>query len=184
MSRDAEKQAKSTYAAQNAAAQKYGQQADTLYGQLLPQYTQMATNPSGFDRTTLNNMTTAGMQANGGATAGAVGQGNLMAARTGNIGGYQYANDAAARAGMEKNSEAALDTQLKNADYKRAQTAQGLAGLNGLYATNLGTSMNELNAENASTKTLSDAGQSGWFQNFLGYMNAMSNAAKAGAGAA
>jgi hypothetical protein len=182
MGRDAENQAKQTFDAQQAQSKKYSANSDNAYSTLMPMYTSMATNPQGFDKPTINNLTTAGMQSTGGSVAGAVGQGNLAAARTGNVGGYQFALDNAARTGIKTNADNALAVQNEDAQYKATQKGVGLSGMTGLYGSNLNAATGQTNAQNQSTQALTDAGKSGWFQNMTGLISAAGTAAS-GAGA-
>jgi hypothetical protein len=82
-------------------------------------------------------MMTASQQGVGGATAGAVGAGNLLAARRGNAAGLDAALDDAARAGMRQNSENALKTTAQ------VQEA-GMGGLQKLYGVNTEAAMKSL----------------------------------------
>jgi hypothetical protein len=181
MSRQAQQDAQNTYNAQSNASQLYGANASAAYSQLMPQYTNMALNPQGLNPTEKADLSTASQQSTGGSTAGAVTQGNLNVARTGNAGGYQATLSDAVRQGMKQNSNNALAADTADIGLKEQQRQEGLAGENGLYNSNLGAATGELNAENQSTNALTAAGQSGWLQNLTGIMNAAGNAA-AGAG--
>lgn len=135
-------------------------------------------------------MNTAVQQGTGGATAGAVGQAGLDAERTGNRGAMQGALDESAREGERTNADAALAIGSKNADLKAKQQQAGLAGLGQLYDQNsndelgaLGQENNSIAEGNQSINTETQAGNSGWFQNLMNYMNTAANVAKAGAGA-
>jgi hypothetical protein len=70
-----------------------------------------------------------------------------------------------------------IDTGLKE-----QQRQEGLAGMQGLYNSNLGASTGELNAEDQSTQALTQAGQSGWLQNLTGIMGAAAGVGKSIAG--
>jgi len=177
MSRDAQNQAKQTYNAQSKASQLYGANAAAAYSQLMPQYTSMALNPQGLNPTEKASLNTDSMQSAGGSTAGAVTQGNLNAARTGNVGGYQTTLSDAVRQGMKQNSDNALKTDIMDTGLKEQQRQEGLAGMNGLYNSNLNASTGELNAENQSTQALTQAGQSGWFQNMTGLIGSLAGPA-------
>lgn len=179
MSRQAQHDAQNTYNAQNAASKLYGANAAAAYSQLMPQYTNMALNPEGLSPTDKASMNTASMQSSGGSTAGAVTQGNLQAARTGNTGAYQTSLSEAVRRGMQESGDNALKTDLVDTGLKEQQRQEGLSGLSGLYNSNLGASTGELNAENQSTQALTQAGQSGWLQNMTGIMGAVGSVGSA-----
>ena len=192
MARAASDQAKQTFKA-GQGVQKQGSglfdtstgNANGIFSTLLPQYEQEALNPQGFGGPGLAAMNTAAQQSTGGATAGAVGQGTLMAARTRNLGSAQSGNNAAAENAQRVNSQRAVEIQGENERLKQEQAREGRAGEAGLYDTNLRTALGALGAENSSlgeenqaTKNMIDAQNSGWFQNMLGTINALSNAAK------
>jgi len=132
-----------------------------LYGTLAPELQAEAAHPAGFDPTTLARMDTEAEQSAGGSQAGAVGQGALQTARTRNAGGADAAIAKSARSASEALSKGVLSTQIKNAQMKESQRRSALGGLEGLYGTNFGGSVNALgevaqnvnantNAENAS----------------------------------
>lgn len=174
--RDAGDQAKKTYKAQDAAAKLYGNNAANSYSLLMPQYAQMALNPQGLSPTDQAKLNTSAMQAGGGATAAAVTQGNLQAARTGNVGGYQTSLSEASRLGGKLATDAALKIDGENAELKERQRVAGLSGLSGLNSEYLRAANQELNAENESTRTLVDANNSGWLQNLTGLMTSLNGA--------
>jgi hypothetical protein len=181
MARGAQKDAQQTYKQAQEVAGTAETNANQLYKQLFPAFEAEATNPQGFGREDLAAMNTAAQQSVGGATAGAVGEGDLEAARTRNAGGFQPALDEAVRSGERQLSTDALGVQEENARLKEAQRQAGLAGEAGLYGTNTGDMLNALGIENNSTNALTNAGNSGWFQNMVGLINAAGNAAKGAA---
>lgn len=181
MSRQAQKDAQDTYNQQARQSALYGANATAAYANLMPQYTNMALNPQGFSPTDKANFNTANMQASGGATAGAVTQGNLNAARTRNAGAYQGTLSQATRAGAQESGDNALKVQNADALLKQQQQQEGLAGESGLYNSNLGAATGQTNAENQSTQALTQAGQSGWLQNLTGIVGTVGNAAKGAA---
>jgi hypothetical protein len=130
--------------------------AGGLYSTLAPALTAEATNPQGYSPTDLAAMNTASQESAGGSTAGAVGQGALYAARTGNAGAATDAIDASARGGMQQNAKDALAIQGENADLKEQQRQQGLGGLSSLYSTDLSGANNALGTSNSA---LNVAGQ-------------------------
>lgn len=143
---------------------------------LTPTLNQLATNPTGFGKQTVNNMNTAALQTAGGAAAGTVGQGNLQAARTNNAGAFA---PVAAQAGHDATtalSDAALGVQNRDALLKQQQQQEGLQGLEGQYQTNVGAGENALGLSNNSLQVQNQARQNGWLQNTLGVINTLNKA--------
>lgn len=129
-----------TDAADNAAHMSAGLEGDAsnIYGGLAPQLQAEATAPAGFNPSDLAAMNTAAQQSAGGATSGATGRGALLAARTKNAGTADAAIADAARSGGQRLSDAAVGTQVENAQLKEHQRQSGLSGLEHLYGENLG----------------------------------------------
>jgi hypothetical protein len=182
MARKAQNQAKDTFNQAKGISATTGANANGIFPGLLQQYQVEATSPRGIGPEGITAENTASQQSIGGSTAGAVGQNNLMAARTRNKGGFQIANDESVRSGQRQNSTNAVDTLARDAQLKETQRQMGLAGENSLFGQNLQASLGALGAENGSTQALTQAGQSGWFQQMLGVINALSQGAQ-GAGA-
>src|SRR5271167_3447558 len=111
--------------------------ASNIYGGLEPTLQAEAAHPQGYTPTQLANMNTAAMQSAGGSQAGAVGQGGLLAARTRNAGAAQNAVGAGTRHDGQNLSNAAVGTQLQNANLQQKQQQAGISGLGGLYNTEL-----------------------------------------------
>lgn len=132
----------------------YGAQANAELSGLQPQLQQEATNPQGYGPATVAKMNTAAQQSAGGAIAGAVGQGNLEAARTRNAGAFTPALDNAAQAGGQQLSQAALGVQNKDANLKEQQRQEGLKGMLGLYDTSTAAG---LSAGSQSNQALGEA---------------------------
>lgn len=82
-------------------------------------------------------MDTSSEQSGGGATAAAVGQGALRAARTRNAGGADAATASSVRTGGELASKGILANRMKNVDVQQKQRQEGTQGLNSLFAENL-----------------------------------------------
>lgn len=177
MSRDAENRAKAANDRQMNLSKQYGADSDTLFGKLVPMYSTMATNPTGMTRQELNDTRTSSMQSAGGSVSGATGQANLDVARTGNAGGYAAALADAARKGIATNADNALKTNMLNTTLKEQQREQGIAGLQGLQTSRQSAGLNALGQTADSINAEVNAGNSGWFQNMLGLMNAGANAA-------
>lgn len=160
MARGSQQATTAATSAQNLSNQFAGN-ANALYSTLAPELESEAAHPAGFNPAELADMNTAAQQSAGGATAGAVSQGALRAARTGNLGGSDAAIQEAARNGGQTASKAAVGIKNQNAMLKQNQRRAALSGLQGLYGTNAGASIGSLgqvannvnadtNAENAS----------------------------------
>ena len=167
MARGPNNQANQLFNQSQGVANTAENNTNTLFNTLFPLYEGEATNPQGFGANDLAAMNTASQQSTGGAVSGAVGAGDLEAARTHNSGSFQAAGDEAAREGMRQNSENAVNIQGENAKLKQTQQQAGLAGMAGLE----GQSQNELLASmglgDQDVNTEINAGQSGWLQNFM-----------------
>lgn len=156
-----------------ALSSSYTNQANANSNVLTPTLNQMATNPTGFGKSTINNMNTAALQSAGGAAAGTIGAANLAAARTNNAGAYA---PAAAQAGHDATaalSDAALGVQNKDALLKAQQQQEGISGLENMYNTNVGAGENALGLSNSSLQTQNQSNQNGWLQNTLSTINAL-----------
>lgn len=134
---------------------EYAGNAAGLFGALAPTLESQMANPQGFGPTTIAQMDTAAQQSAGGSQAAAVGQGALRAARTRNAGAGEAATAASTRSAGQQLSQAALRTQLANAQAKMQQQGQAESGLEGLFSTNAGLSVNALGevAQNVNANT-------------------------------
>lgn len=116
----------------------------------------MASGTEGLSAVQKANLLTAGDQSVGGSVAGAVGEGNLTAARTGNAGGYQAAADDAARQGINKNADIALGVENQDQQIERQNQQIGLKGLSDIYNGSSDRAISALNPANtASANTTS-----------------------------
>jgi hypothetical protein len=129
----------------NTAAQVQAQNAQQAFNQVNPIYAQLAQGNTGLTDQQKTDALTASGQSLGGGLASAVGQGGLMAARTGNAGGATAALDDAARQAAVQQSQNALAVQNQDAALKEQNRQIGLAGLNGIYNTGTGAQTSNLN---------------------------------------
>lgn len=192
MSRGAQKEAKQQLQKQN----QYGADANTrgqqLFSSLFPSLENQYANPVGLNNTSgytpeqTNEMTTASNQSLGGAVAGAVGQGNLQAARTRNSGGYATALDDAVRQagrqqsqnvlGIHEDSAKLSAQQQEMSDQMKSQEReQALSGMEGLYGQNINELMQMMGLGPQAINSEVNAGNSGWLQNTIGLVNALGN---------
>ena len=128
-----------TAAATNAGNLSTGLEgnASNIYSTLAPTLQAEASHPQGISPTDLAAMNTDAKQTAGGVTAGATGQGALLAARTRNAGGADAAIASGARAAERGASESDLKTGIANEELKQHQQQSGLSGLEQLYGEGL-----------------------------------------------
>lgn len=107
----------------------FGSEAGDIGSMLVPQLTQEALHPTGFNPADLNSMLVAGEQGAGGATGAISGEANLRAARSRNNASLSSVLDEAERGKTRQLSQNALDVQGQNAALKQKQQQAGLAGL-------------------------------------------------------
>jgi hypothetical protein len=109
-----------------------------IFSDIAPTLESTLANPQGLSPADEAAMETGAMQSAGGANAGAVGQGSLLAARTKNAGTAQSAIADAARGAGENLSKNLLGIRSANAGLKQKQRSEALQGLEGLYGTTTG----------------------------------------------
>lgn len=160
---------------------KAGGQSDQLYNSLLPTYQAEATNPQGYAPQDLAAMNSASSQSLGGALGAVEGEGNLAAARTRNQGSFAPVVGEAAREAMRQHSQNALGIQGQNAMLKEMNRQAGISGEAGLEGEKQNELLSSLGLGTQATNAGTQAGQSGWFQQMLGLINAGANAAKGAA---
>ncbi len=146
----------------NASANA-GSQAQQSYNQINPIYAQMAEGGYGFTPQQKSNMLTASGQSLGGAVSGAVGQGGLVAARTGNAGGTDAAIDDATRNAQVQGSENALGVENADASLAHQNQITGLNGLNSIYSDANRTGVDYLG-------TAQSASKNGFWKNLPGQL--------------
>ena len=123
--------------ARNTATQDQTR-ANSLEGTLTPMYSKMANGLATPGSIAEN---TAAQQSVGGATAGAMGEGALRAARTRNSGSYAPVLDQAVRSGQQALSNDASRITADNVN-------KGIAGEQGLFGTNSGQALQALGLYN------------------------------------
>ena len=176
--------AEETLAKQNARTgqsleNQYNATSQSELGGLLPAYQTETAHPMGFNPNDLAGINTAAQQSEGGSMAGAVGQGNLEAARNRNSGSFAPALDSAATGAGKNLSQAALGVNEQNAQLKEQQRQQGLQGMLGLYGTATSAGLNALGESNNSVQAGTGASQAttGEWMPFV--QSVMGNATKA-----
>ncbi len=147
-------------------ATNYGTSATGLSSYMTPLLESWAGgNAPGYGQGGVNQMTAAAQTEAGAASNQQQQQGLLHALRTGNAAGVG-AEDVGAAVGAGQNQTQAVQNVLsRNAQLKAQQQTGAMNMLGSLYGTDVGAQTNNLN-------TAINAGNSGWFQNMLGFMNA------------
>lgn len=163
----------------NANANTFMGNANSLYSNLAPSLTAQAANPQGFNPADEAAMETGAMQSAAGSEAGAVGEGNLMAARTRNAGGFGQAVSDASRGAGETLSRGLLGVRNANAALKRHQHDTALSGMEGLYGTNAGASNTALGNVAANVGADTQAAHQSWdaFNDITGALTGAASAA-------
>ena len=179
MARQAVKNAQNTYNTETALTGSSEGNAGELYGQLNPFYQHEVTNPQGMTPEDYNAAQTAVRQSTGGSTAGAVGAGNLEAARTRNSAGVTAGEDAAAREATKTGADEALQLRLNNSKTRQQNQQSGVSGEENLFGIENNDVLSSLGLQPQTINAETNAGNSGWFQNFLGTLNASANVGKA-----
>lgn len=120
------------------SAQNFGtglqNNSSQLFNTLAPELESQAAHPSGYSPTDIAGMTTAAEQSAGGSTAGATGQGALLASRTRNAGTADAAIGQSARSAGQSLSKATTGIAQANANQKNANQRAALSGLENLEA--------------------------------------------------
>lgn len=112
--------------------------ASNIFGGLEPTLQAEAAHGTGYTPAQKALQNTAAQQSAGGATAGAVGQGGLYAARSRNAGGAQAAIGDATRGAGANLSRSAVGTEVNSANLANQNQQRGIGGLSNLYGEELG----------------------------------------------
>jgi hypothetical protein len=156
--------------------------AANVYGALEPTLQAEAAHPMGYTPNQKALMNTSAQQSAGGSTAGAIGEGRLYAARTKNAGGAKQAIGEAVRGAGENLSNAAVGTELSNANLQQKQQQAGQSGLSNLYGTDLSQGNEALGLSNQALNIANQA-KPFWQQALLQGMQSGGQAAAAYLGA-
>jgi hypothetical protein len=169
--------AKAATSTAQSTGSDFASKSNDIGSTLVPQLTQEATHPQGYNPNDLNSMLVAGEQGAGGATSGVTGQANLEAARTHNTGALSGVLDQAARQKQQQLSQNALDVQGKNADLKQRQQQAGLAGLQGIYGTDVNANLKAQGLVPEDIGAWTQAHETGPLQDAEGIVGTVANAA-------
>lgn len=141
----------------NSQASTLSGNASNVYGSLAPTLATEAAHPQGYTPAQQAAQNTAAQQSAGGSNAATVGQGALLASRTRNAGAAQNAIAQGGRQASENLSNAAVGTQVNNANLQQKQQQAGIQGEQQLYGQTLGGGMNALGLSNSSLNTANQA---------------------------
>ena len=170
--------------AQNAAntatgtAAGYGSGAATVGSSLVPELTQEATNPTGFNPNDLNATLVAGAQGAGGSASSLSGEAGLRAARSRNTGALSGVLDEIQRTKGRQLSENALNVQTANMREKARQRSEGLKGLEGVYGTDVGAQLKAEGLVPEDINAMVNADKTGWGKDLMGWVNTLRGASK------
>lgn len=164
MAKGAAKDAFQNVGTADANAGNFSNRGTASWNAAFPELQQQASAPTGFTGQQLADMNTANSQSVGGGQAAAVGQGNLMAGRTRNAGGFGAALDQSAQNAGKQLSQNAVGIQNANAELAQSKQQNALRELGSLYGTNtqglndmLGQSNNAIGQATAADKETNDA---------------------------
>lgn len=135
---------------------------------LTPTLARLAAGGGGYTPAQTANMTTAALQATGGANAGVVGGGLQRAAATNNVGGANALSLAAGHDATANLSDAALGVQNESARLAAQQQAQALGEQGQLYSTDIGGANNALGLSTQATNAAEQASQNGFWRGAAG----------------
>jgi hypothetical protein len=177
--RSAQGEAKQAFNTAAGTAGQYGSTAGQVGAELIPTLERDINSPTGFTPTQINNQLVASEQGAGGATAGVTGAAGLNAMRTRNSAGLSGVLDQVARTRQQALSQNALNIQNRSDMLAQDKRASALRQLQGIYGTDVGAQLHAMSQEAPDINAQVNAGNSGWYQNVLGGINAVTNAYKA-----
>ncbi len=182
MPKGIEKDALANSGTANSQASTLSGNAANVYGSLAPTLQAEAAHPQGYTPAQQAAQNTAAQQSAGGSNAATVGQGALLAARTRNAGAAQNAIAQGGRQASENLSNAAVGTQVKNADLQQQQQQAGIKGEENLYGQTMGGGLNALGISNSSLGVANTAAANNPYMKLLQSGIAAGGQAAAGAG--
>jgi hypothetical protein len=174
----ADKSAKAAAGTASGTGAGYGTSASGVGSTLVPELTQEAKNPTGFDPTTLNNMNTASAETAGGTNSAISGAATNAAARTHNTGALSGVLDEAARQKQRQMATNTLGIQNANAVLKEKQKQAGLSGLEGVYGTDVGAQLKSEGLVPEDINAWANANKTGWLQDVDQTISAVGGASK------
>ena len=172
MARGAASQAQQTYRMGRNLENQSMANANALYNQLTPAYTNMAVNPQGINPQDRARMYTEAQQGAGGSMAAATGRAQQLAAANRNTGSFAPVLGESARGAARDLSQTGLGIGLADVGLKESQRQAGLEGLSGLQAEQNKDVLGSLGLMNEATQART-AASPGWFQNMTSLLAAL-----------
>jgi len=161
-----------------AVASGYGSQATQEGAELNPIYSQEARARHLYDPTQINELLTYAGAGTGAATGAAEGAANREAARTHNAGGFTKALDEVARDRMKAAAGTSEGVASQDVMGAKQLNQEGLSGLQGMYGINTGAQLKAMGQQNEDLNTAINADKTGWVQNTLDTITALTGGAK------
>jgi len=173
LDRAAQKEAKQAVGeARDTAATERGA-SDAERAQLTPFFRSEMNAQHGFNPQQTNELLNYAGSAieGGGATTG--GEAASEAARTRNTSGFSSGLDEAARQRQQEMSKANLGIGAQDVAGAKQLNQEGAEGMGGLFKTDTGAMLNSMGQEHEDINSQIEAGRSGWFQNTVAMINAL-----------
>lgn len=169
MSRAATQEAQQAQQTASANAAQYGQQANSEFGPLSSQASNLI-NSTGYDPATLGAITNAGMGATEAPFNSASGQINRQAAKSGDTASTAGSQDQLALQKGVASGQEAGNIETQNANFANNQRLTGLNLLNSLYGQNVAAQMGQ-QASQTSNINAQTAASPGWAQTLGGVLS-------------
>lgn len=171
--RSAVGQAGNAYKQATSTADQLGAEAQGIGSNLTPFLTSEMLHPQGLGQEGIGAETGAALGGAGGAASGLMGAANQRAAASRNAGGFDAALDAAARERMKAAGTSSEQIQAQNENLKEQQRQSGAAGLGKMYGVDTSGMLESQGQEANDINAQVNAGKSGWLQNTLNIMKAL-----------
>jgi hypothetical protein len=180
--RAAQASSKQQAANAGAVAGQAQNQATQDQSQLTPFYQKEMSAQHGFDPTQMGELTTAALGGAGAEAGAAKEDAALNAGRTGNTAALSSTLGDITRAGTKAGAGASEGIAAEDVAGAKQLNQQGAAGLAGQEGMDTSTMLSSMGLQNQDTETQIKAGQSGWFQNLMQGIGAVTGIFKPGGG--
>jgi hypothetical protein len=159
-----------------------GASANGISANLTPFLTQQLLHPSGYSQQDLTQQLNSSEAGAGGADSAITGDAATMAARSRNPAGFTASLDEAARTRDKAAAGASEGIAAKNADVKLGQQQDAAKGLGSEYGEDTDAMLKSMGVQTGDINAQTEAGKSGWFQNYMDYLKTTTAAAAAAGG--
>lgn len=177
--RSAVNNAGSAFNTAQGTAANLGADASGIGSNLTPFLTEEMLHPQGLGQEGIGAETGAALGGAGGAASGLMGAATQRAAASRNAGGYDAALDQVARERMKSAGTASEGIQAQNQNLMEQQRQAGSSGLEKMYGIDTSGQLESQGQEAPDINAGVNANNSGWLQNSLGVLTALTGAAKA-----